>query len=183
MYTKLMNVKGIKKSYIIVIILVIISVFGLKSYSDSLRKEGQRELYETKNRKVAIGKIKFAQTIWPLLKFDKPYQNLLGQLNAIEKRSAVNIFLKENTSQEDIDNLVAELQTINGVKQAKFISQEEGLKEYKEANRNEPSLLELISPNTLPQSVEVYLEDFTVRNQVEQVAKSKRFVTDVVQSL
>ena len=64
----------------------------------------------------------------------------------------------------------------------KFISQEDALKMYKETNKNEPALLELIQPNILPQSVEVYLDDFTVRNQVEQIAKSRSFVTEVIQS-
>ena len=180
-----MKAKSIKKVYIIIIFLLVIalSAFALKSYSDSLRKEGQQELYGTKNRKTAIEKIRFAQTVWPLLKSDKPYQNLLAQLNTIEQRSAVNIFLKENTSTKDINTLVSELQIIKGVKQVKFISQEEALKIYKEVNKNEPALLELIQPNILPQSVEVYLDDFTVRNQVGHIAKSKPFVTEVIQSL
>ena len=95
-----------KITLILIVVLILLSMFGLKNYSDSLRKDGQGELSETKNRKVAIEKIRLAQTVWPFLRFDKPYQNLLSQLNAIESRSAVNIFLNVNTSIEDMTDLI-----------------------------------------------------------------------------
>lgn len=98
-------------------------------------------------------------------------------------RSVVNIFLKGDVSKEDVDALVTKLQAIKGVKQVKFISEDEALKIYKEAHKDDPALLALAQPKILPASIEVYLDDPTVKNQVEQIAKSKPFVTEVTQSL
>ncbi len=179
--------KMIKKRYLIIggiFLLFAFCAFGLKSYSDVLVKEGTKEFYDRKNRKVAIEKIRLAQTIWPPLRFDKSYQYFLGELKTAEQRAAVYIYPEEDATSEDIGALVSELEAITGVREVKFISRDDVFKTYletfKQANKNEPSSLEL-SQTFLPQLIEVYLDDFTVRNQVEQIAKSKFFVTVVTQ--
>lgn len=174
-----------EKSYSIVIIflLIIICLFGLKTYSDFLRKEGQRELYEIRNRKAGIEKTRLAQTVWPPLVFDKSYQNLLKDLKAIEQRPALTIVLKEDASNKDIEALVTELQSIKGVEQAKFIPREEAFKKYKEAYQDSPALLEMAQPNMLPQTIDVYSDDFTIGDQIEDLLKGNPAVFDIVQLL
>lgn len=179
-----MKIKRTEKVYLIIgLLIIILSAVGLKNYSDTLRREGQKELSNSKNRTVAIEKIRFAQTIWPLLRLDKPYQNSLDYLKIVEQRPAVIIFLESNTNTTDIDTLVLVLKVIPGVKQVQFVSKEDALKRYSEITRNDPQLLELVTANILPESIEVFLDDFTIRDQVEKTAKSKSFVTDVVQSV
>ncbi len=173
-----------KKIYLIIgILIIVLSSVGLKNYSDTLRKESWTELYNSKNRTAAIEKIRLAQTVWPFLRFDKPYQNLLTELNGIERASAIVIFFKTDSSKSDLDNLVSELQLIQGVKKVNFVSQEEALMIYKEQNKTDPALLELVTADILPASIEVFLDDFTIRSQIENLAKSKPFVTEVIQSI
>lgn len=110
-------------------------------------------------------------------------KQILDQILATFKfTNPVNIFLKNHTSKEDIDALISELQAIKGVNQVKFISEDEALKIYKEAHKNDSALLALTQPNILPASIEVYLDDSTVKSQIEQTARSKSFVTEVTQS-
>lgn len=181
-----------KKSYlryaIVVTFLLGTIAFGLKNYSDILRKEAFKEL-QNYNRPVALQKIRLAQVIWPPLRFDKPYQQLLANFEQIENRSALVIFLKEDYSvpkealeKKDLDNFISEVKKMQGVKDVRYVSKEEALRIYKENNKDEPSLLELITPDILPQSIEVYLDDFSILNKVEELAKSKPFVYQVTKS-
>lgn len=179
-----MKIKRIRKWYLIpvIIFIIVLGLFSLKNYSDTLVKEGINELYNTKNRPLALSKFRLAVTLWPLLRIDKSYLFSENKLKALEQKSAVYIFLKENTS-DDINILLSELRAIKGVRNVKFISQQDAFEMYKENNKNSPILLELIRPNILPQSIEVYLDDFTVRNLVEKVARNKSFVIGVSQSI
>lgn len=180
-----MKVKKIRKWYLIpvVILVIVLGLFSLKNYSDRLIKEGKDELFNTKNRPLALSKFRLAATLWPLLSIDKSYLFSDDQLKTLEQRSAVNIFLKENTGSDDVNILLSELRAVKGVGNVKFISQQDAFEKYKEKNKESPILRELIAPNFLPQSIEVYLDDFTVRNLVEKVARNKSFVEVVVQSI
>lgn len=159
---------------------------GLKLFSDKLRRDGINSLYNisnSKNRTLAIKDFQLAQIIWPPLFFDKSFQIFFSfsELNKIKLRAAVFIYPNDNATTDDINSLISELRNINGVKDVKFISHQDALKIYKDKNKDSPALLELIKPELLPESIEVYLNDFTIRNQIENVAKSKSFILEVIQ--
>lgn len=177
-----MRIAKNKKIYLALgILIIILCAIGLKNYSAMLRQEGTRELLGAKNRGVAIAKIRLAQTVWPFLKFDQTYQKSLMGLKEIEQRPAIVIYLKPNTNTSDINNLVKEIQAIQGVQQVKYISPEESLKSYKETVKNESLLLKMAPTSFSTQSMDVYLNDFTFRSQVEKAAKDKSYVTIVDQ--
>lgn len=180
-----MRIRKARKIYLMfgLILILTIVIFCLQSYSEALTRNGLKELYEINHREAAIEKIRFAQIIWPFLKLDKGYQDLLNQLAAIEQRSAVTIYLKSNSSAQDINALVSELKTIKGVREVKYISQEEALENYKDQNKADPILQELVTKDVLPQSIDIYLDDDGARDKVEKVAKSKTYVSEVLQSL
>jgi hypothetical protein len=179
------KIKILKSKNILLIFLIvfaiILSLVGLKNYSDRVRKEGLNELYVTKNRSLAIKTLKMAQIVWPPLYSDKSYQLLLRELKKVEQTPAMVIYFKGDVRAEDTTALTIELQKVKGVKEVKFISQEDALEVYKEANKNHPLLLEFTASLALPESIEVYLDDFTIRNQIEEFSKSKPYVTEVAQ--
>ena len=96
---------------------------------------------------------------------------------------AVIILLKETATAEDIQLLTEEVRKINGTREVKYISQEEALRIYKEQNKNDPVILELVTEDILPASLEVYTYDISSKEYQERVAalaKSKVFVEQVV---
>lgn len=167
-------------SIIVFLIISLLIILSLKQTAEKLNSESIKNLYSTKNRSEALKKARLSVTLWPL---DDTHRNWLGNLEELENRSAIIIFLKENTRQEEIQQLEKEIESIKGVKEVKFISREEVLRIYKETNKEEPALLELVTANVLPASIEVYLDDFTLRDKIEQLAKGKPFVTEVIQGL
>lgn len=92
----------------------------------------------------------------------------------------VSIFLKENTSEEAIKMLVQEIETMENVGSVNYISKEKALEIYKERNKDEPLLLESITANMLPDSIEVKIKDPLAREKVLNFSKSKTFVESVI---
>ena len=80
-------------------------------------------------------------------------------------KPAVTVFLKDGISQADTDRLVADLQKLPDVKSVKLITKEDALRKYTETNKNEPQLLELVTKDILPASIDVYTVDIPTEEQ------------------
>lgn len=96
---------------------------------------------------------------------------LFGSAKAIsyfESRPQVTAFFRNEVKQADIDNLKAELDATNKVASTKFVSKQDALKIYREQNKNDPLLLELVTADILPASLEISttkIEDLAAINK------------------
>lgn len=97
---------------------------------------------------------------------------LFGSAKAIsyfESRPQVTAFFRNEVKQADIDNLKSELMATNKVASAKFVSKQDALKIYREQNKNDPLLLELVTADILPASLEIStirIEDLSTINNM-----------------
>lgn len=97
---------------------------------------------------------------------------LFGSAKAIsyfESRPQVTAFFRNEVKQADIDNLKNELTATNKVASLKFVSKQDALKIYREQNKNDPLLLELVTADILPASLEIStikIEDLSVINNM-----------------
>lgn len=83
---------------------------------------------------------------------------LFGSSKAItyfESRPQVTAFFKNEAKQADIDTLKQSLMKTNKISSIKFVSKQEALKIYREQNKNDPLLLELVTADILPASFEI----------------------------
>lgn len=170
-----------KKLLVIIFGTLLICSFSAYFYSKQLIKESFDELYHNQNRPEAIRKHKLAGYVWPPLNLDMGYRTWQEGLQEISKRSAVNIFLKDGTSEQEALVLKQELESISGVTKAEYISKTEAEKRYL-ASLTSQSFRDLYSPGILPASIEVFLGDFSARNEVEKAATNKPYVDQVLQS-
>lgn len=106
-----------------------------------------------------------------LLLFASSILLLTKLVGYIETQPQVTIYFLKTTPRSDIFKLREELVGTGMVKEAKYISQEEALKIYKELNKNEPLLLEMVSKDALPSSLEVFT---TKPEYLEEIAKQAR---------
>ncbi|MDZ4227718.1 MAG: permease-like cell division protein FtsX [Candidatus Levybacteria bacterium] len=97
---------------------------------------------------------------------------LFGSAKAIsyfESRPQVTAFFRNETKQVDIDNLKNELNATNKIASLKFVSKQDALKIYREQNKNDPLLLELVTADILPASLEIStikIEDLSAINNM-----------------
>jgi len=72
-----------------------------------------------------------------------------------ETKPQVQIFFKDEAKKESIDAIKNQLQSSGKIASIKYISKEEALAIYKEQNKNDPLLLELVTADILPASIEI----------------------------
>lgn len=76
-------------------------------------------------------------------------------LKYYEGKPQVIIFFKDNTTSADVNAIQNALSQEARVTATKYVSKEEALQIYKERNKNDPALLELVTANILPASLEI----------------------------
>lgn len=106
-----------------------------------------------------------------------------------ESKPQVIAFFKEGTTVQDITTIDNALKQDQRVVSTKFVSREEALKKYQRDNKNDPLLLELVTANILPPSIEVSTkspDDLSVIAQTltkEPVIEQIFIPKDVIQNL
>lgn len=128
---------------------------------------------------------KKAEKEWSILKLNLDFQQKKTQAQELEKeykeqRPAVVAYFKEDVTQEEISQLTDKIRLEEGVMDVKYISKEEALKKYKEQIKNDSALLELVTANILPASLEIFLSDWNKSKQIWDIAKSFSFIKNVV---
>ena len=108
---------------------------------------------------------------------------LFGSAKAIsyfESRPQVTAFFKNEVKQGDIDNLKNELMATGKVAGAKFVSKDDALKIYREQNKSDPLLLELVTADILPASLEISTIKIEDLSAINNKLKDSPLVSEVV---
>jgi len=114
-----------------------------------------------------------------LLVFSFSILLLTQTVHYIETQPQVTIYFLKATPKSSIFKLREELIQTQKVKEVKYISKEEALKIYQELNKNEPLLLEMVSKEALPASLEVYTLKPEYLKEIAQVSKKNPGVEEV----
>jgi len=101
-------------------------------------------------------------------------------LRHFESKPQVIAFFKEGTTDQDVSAIEAALQQETRVTNTKFISKEMALKIYREKNKNDPALLELVTANILPASLEISTRDPQDLQGVAEILKREPVVSEVI---
>src|SRR3990167_3761196 len=86
------------------------------------------------------------------------FTNTIAQ---ITDRIDVSVYLKDEVTEAQKDNLISQLKSIDNVKSVRYISKTEALKIYQQQNRDDIDLLVAISQtdNPLPASLQIKPDD------------------------
>lgn len=101
-------------------------------------------------------------------------------LRWFETRPQVTAFLEDEITSGQVDLLRAKLIQTGKVKETKYVSKEQALSIYREQNKNDPLLLEMVTANILPASLEVSANDLTNLAEIAQILKNEPGVEEVV---
>lgn len=117
-------------------------------------------------------------------------RGLSSVLKYFETKPEITIFLKDNLDQSTVESVQKELASYPNIKEIRYISKENALNIYKEINKDNPLLTEMVTASVLPASfevsannpkvLEVIAQNFSAKNQiVDEIIYQK----DVIQSL
>jgi len=101
-------------------------------------------------------------------------------LNYFETRPQVTAFFQDSATDLDIKTLKSDLEAQEFVSQVKFISKQEALAIYQQQNRDDPLLLEMVTAEILPSSLEVSGISAQVLPQIAEVMSGRAGVEEVV---
>lgn len=103
-----------------------------------------------------------------------------GILNYFETQPQVIGFFSLDATPEQIQNVENSAKNKPYVQDVTVVSKEEALELYKQDNQNDPLLLELVTADILPASIEVSGEDISALNQIKQDLESSPQIEEVV---
>lgn len=110
-------------------------------------------------------------------------------LHYFETRPQVTAFFKDDVKTSQIEDLKMKLEKTGKVASAKYVSKEEALAIYREQSKSDPSLLEMVTANILPASLEVSPKEISNLSEIAEILRAEPgveevvFLEDVVKSL
>src|SRR5258708_29429629 len=97
-----------------------------------------------------------------------------------ESKPQVTAFFKDDAKQDAIDSLKNDLTATGKVSSMKFVSKQQALQIYREQNKNDPLLLELVTADVLPASLEISANNLQDLPAISQSLNGNAIVQEVV---
>jgi len=104
---------------------------------------------------------------------------LYGLLAYIETRPQVTVYFQTNVEENKIFKIREDLNNSGKVASVKYISQKEAFEIYKKLNKDNPLLLEMISSDILPASLEIYAKKPIFLPEIAEYLKKQPGVDEV----
>lgn len=101
-------------------------------------------------------------------------------LQYYESRPQTIAFFNDNATEQDIDAIKNALGATGLVTEMTFVDKNQALKNYQEMNKNEPLLLELVTANILPASLEIHTNNLSDLNTIGDILKKEPVVDQVL---
>ncbi len=101
-------------------------------------------------------------------------------LKYFESKPQITVFFADNAATSEAQILQNTLMQTGKVSAIKYVSKDEALAIYREQNKDDPLLLEMVTADILPASLEVSAIDPSYLRELEPVIKSAQGVEEVV---
>lgn len=101
-------------------------------------------------------------------------------ISYFESKPQLTVFFVQNAGEKEAVQLIDTLNQTGKVASTKFISKDEALVTYKEQNKNDPLLLEMVTADILPASLEVSAKDPTFLADLDKVITGATGVDEVI---
>lgn len=97
-----------------------------------------------------------------------------------ESRPQLTVFFKDTATREEISDLEQKLKATGKTSSIVYVSKEDALRLYKEQNKGDPILLDLVTADILPASIEVQAQNPKDLSSLAAVVKGSALVEEVV---
>jgi cell division transport system permease protein len=101
-------------------------------------------------------------------------------LKNVESKPQITAFFKDEADNQQIQDLKTELEKNDKVASVKFVSKDDALNIYKDQNKNDPILLELVTANILPSSLEISAKEAKYLADINDILKSKPGIEEIM---
>ena len=139
----------------------------------------KRNIRRTPFQALAASMVMFL-TFFALLTFLILALGSQAALRFFESKPQVIAFFKEGATNQDIDAIQNALSQESRVVGTKFVSKDDALQIYKDKNKSDPALLELVTANILPASLEISTQTPDDLQPIAEILKREPVVSEVI---
>ena len=139
----------------------------------------KRNIRRTPFQAIAAVMVMFL-TFFALLTFVLLAAGSQAALKYFESKPQVIAFFKDGTTNQDILTIESALEAESRVLKTNYVSKEEALQIYREKNKSDPALLELVTANILPASLEVSTQSPEDLQPVADILKKEPVISEVI---
>src|SRR3989338_1173846 len=101
-------------------------------------------------------------------------------INFFESKPQATAFFKNEAKQSDINTMESQIKNTGKVSSVRFVSKKEALKIYKQQNKDDPLLLDLVTADILPASLEVSAFRISDLSGISETLKGSSIVQEVI---
>ena len=101
-------------------------------------------------------------------------------ISYFESRPQLTVFFKDTASRADISALENKLKDTGKISTVTYVSKEDALKIYKEQNKSDPILLDLVTADILPASIDVQAKQAQDLTSLAGVVRGSPLIEEVV---
>lgn len=139
----------------------------------------KRNIRRTPFQAIAASMVMFL-TFFALLTFLILALGSQTALRYFESKPQVIAFFKEGTTSQDVNAIQNALKEESRVVAIKYVSKDEALQIYRDKNKSDPALLELVTANILPASLEISTQNPQDLQPVADILKREPVVSEVI---
>lgn len=139
----------------------------------------KRNIRRTPFQALAASMVMFL-TFFALLTFLLLALGSQSALRYFESKPQVIAFFKEGTTSQDVDAISNALKSETRVVGTKYVSKEDALEIYRDKNKSDPALLELVTANILPASLEISTKNPEDLQPVAEILKKEPVISEVI---
>ncbi len=139
----------------------------------------KRNIRRTPFQAIAASMVMFL-TFFALLTFLLLALGSQTALKYFESKPQVIAFFKEGTTSQDVETIQQALNQETRVAETKYVSKEEALQIYRDKNKSDPALLELVTANILPASLEISTKSPQDLQPIADILKKEPVVSEVI---
>ncbi len=103
-----------------------------------------------------------------------------GILSFVETKPQVTVYFQTTTRESEIFKIRDEIQDSGKALSIKYVSKDEALKIYKDLNKNNPLLLEMVTADILPPSLEIFAKQPSYLTEIATYVKRQPGVDEVI---
>ncbi|HVZ12353.1 MAG TPA: permease-like cell division protein FtsX [Patescibacteria group bacterium] len=135
----------------------------------------RRSPYQALSAAAIMGLTFFAVSVFAILTIVS-----IRFISYFESRPQLTVFFKDSASSADIKTLEKQLNDTGKTSSISYVSKEDALKIYKQQNKSDPILLDLVTADILPASIEVQANQAEDLSSLAQIVKGAPNVDQVV---
>ncbi len=107
------------------------------------------------------------------------YLNISSALDTIGAQNVIMVFIEDNSTQEQMDSLKAQLFDLSNVDNVEFVSKEEAFERQKEGYGDKATLLDGLSADILPDAYKVTVKDVSLFQETVTEIKNLEYVLHI----